>query len=215
MSDHDDFAFEPVPGLPGHLPKGEQMLWQGRPDTWALAREAFLLRWAVGYLLLIAAIRFIVALADAPVAYALAVSIPYAILGVVTGGILLLMAWAQARATVYTITTERVTMRIGAALSVTFNLPFAKLGAARIDLRKGGTGTIAIETTGEDKLSYLVLWPHVRPWHLKKPEPALRCIPDAARVAELLAEAAQARLLRPQVARTGASAPAAAAVAAE
>jgi hypothetical protein len=111
------------------------------------------------------------------------------------------MAGAQARATVYTITTERVAMRIGAALSVTFNLPFAQLAAARIDLRKGGTGTIAIETTGEDKLSYLVLWPHVRPWFMKKPQPALRCIPDAARVAELLSEAAQARLLRPQVAR--------------
>jgi hypothetical protein len=201
MSDHDDFAFEPVPGLPAHLPKGEQMLWQGRPDTWALAREAFLLRWAVGYLMVVAAIRFVVALADAPVGYALAVSLPYAILGLLAGAILLLMAWAQARATVYTITTERVAMRIGAALSVTFNLPFAQLAAARIDLRKGGTGTIAIETTGEDKLSYLVLWPHVRPWFMKKPQPALRCIPDAARVAELLSEAAQARLLRPQVAR--------------
>ena len=42
---HDDFATEPVPGLPGHLPPGEVVLWQGRPDAWRLAREAFALDW--------------------------------------------------------------------------------------------------------------------------------------------------------------------------
>ena len=28
---HDDFAFEPVRGLPAVLPPGERMLWQGAP----------------------------------------------------------------------------------------------------------------------------------------------------------------------------------------
>ena len=35
MEDHDDFAFEPVPGLPELLPQGETLLWQGSS---ALAR---------------------------------------------------------------------------------------------------------------------------------------------------------------------------------
>ncbi len=33
MSRHDDFAFDPLPGLPEALPAGENILWQGRPDT--------------------------------------------------------------------------------------------------------------------------------------------------------------------------------------
>jgi len=34
-----------------------------------------------------------------------------------------------------------------------------------------------------------MLWPHARPWRLKAPEPALRCIPEAGRVADMLAGA--------------------------
>jgi hypothetical protein len=46
--DHD-FAFEPVRGLPEALPPGEEILWQGRPDAWRLALEAFGLGWAAAY----------------------------------------------------------------------------------------------------------------------------------------------------------------------
>ena len=37
--EHDDFAVEPLPGLPAQPPKGEVILWQGRPQTFALARR--------------------------------------------------------------------------------------------------------------------------------------------------------------------------------
>jgi hypothetical protein len=30
---HDDFAFEPVKGLPELPPEGEHLLWQGRPNA--------------------------------------------------------------------------------------------------------------------------------------------------------------------------------------
>jgi hypothetical protein len=46
--EHDDFAVEPVKGLPEKPPAGEVILWQGRPDTWALAREALNLNWIIG-----------------------------------------------------------------------------------------------------------------------------------------------------------------------
>ena len=212
MSDHDDFAFEPVPGLPANLPSGEQMLWQGQPDTAALAREAFLIRWVMGYFVLLTTWRFGAAAADVALPQAAAIALPYLLLGVATVAILWLLARAQARATVYTITTARVVMRVGAALSVTFNLPYRQIGAARLDLRKDGTGTVALELTSDTRLAYLVLWPHVRPWHLKHPQPALRCIPDAARVAKILAEAAESRVSQPVVSRAG---PAMNAVAAE
>ena len=35
----------------------------------------------------------------------------------------------------------------------------------------------------------MLLWPHVRPWRMLKPEPTLRAIPDAAKVAAILAPA--------------------------
>jgi hypothetical protein len=207
----DDFAFEPQPGLPAPLPKGERILWQGRPDTTALAREAFLTRWVAGYFALVAGIRLIVAAAEGPLPAALALALPYVLLGLATVGILRFLAWAQARATVYTITNARVLLRVGAALSVTWNLPFRQIETARLDLRPGGTGTIALEPAGDQRLAYIALWPHVRPWRMKKTEPALRCIPDAARVAQILAEAAETRVSLPEVTRAPAPAVAVAA----
>jgi len=41
----------------------------------------------------------------------------------------------------------------------------------------------------EDKIAYFHLWPHARPWRLAKPEPMMRCIPEANQVAALLTEA--------------------------
>lgn len=197
--EHDDFATEPIPGLPEVLPKDEVILWQGRPDTLALARQALSLYWVLGYFAFLAFWRVGVSAADIGWAAALPQAIPFVVLGLVAGGVILLIAWVQARATIYTITNRRVALRIGAALTLTLNLPFSKIANAGLDLRKDGTGTIAIETNGEARLSYLVLWPHVRPWRMRKTEPALRAIPDAERVARILAEAAETHIAQPVV----------------
>ena len=92
-------------------------------------------------------------------------------------------------------------MRIGAALTMTLNLPYGQIGAARLDLRRGGSGTLAFELPRDVRFSYLMTWPHVRPWHMRHTEPALRCIKDAARVAAIMAEAAEARAAEPTVTR--------------
>lgn len=195
---HDDFATEPVPGLPERPPAGEEVLWQGRPATFALARDAFKISWVAGYFVVLALWRASV-IAEGP-AEVLAVMLPYLGIGLVVCLILTAMAAVQARATLYTITSARVAMRIGAALTVTLNLPFRQLANASCAVRSDGTGTIALETLGETRISYLVCWPHVRPWHFAHTQPALRAIPDAARVATLLAQAAETRLNEPQVA---------------
>ena len=44
--------------------------------------------------------------------------------------------------------------------------------AASLDLRRSGTGTIALKTPDDTRLSYLVCWPHVRPWRMRHTEPA-------------------------------------------
>jgi hypothetical protein len=207
MSGHDDFAFDPLPGLPERPPQGELILWQGRPDPWALARDAYRIRWFAVYFALIVIWRAGAAFADGGLALALAIGLPYLALGLLGLAVIYALAWAQARATTYTLTTARVVMRIGAALPVTFNLPFAQVGAASLDLRRDGTGTIALDTLGETRISVLVAWPHLRPGHWRKTQPALRSIPDAGRVARMLAEAAEARLTQPAVVRTPALAP--------
>ncbi|WP_300063306.1 photosynthetic complex putative assembly protein PuhB [uncultured Roseobacter sp.] len=198
---HDDFEIEPVEGLPEKPPEGEQILWQGRPDWWRLSIEALSLKWVAGYFALLAVWRFISVVDLMPLGRAVGAAVPFMLLGLVVCGLLIAVAYVQARATMYTVTDARVVMRIGAALTVTLNLPYTQVGNAMLDLRKGGTGTIALETLGETRLSYLVCWPHIRPWHMRQAQPALRCIPEAERVAHLLAEAAQARVSVPKVTR--------------
>lgn len=202
MSGHDDFAFEAMPGLPERPPLGEDILWQGKPATYALARDAYGLHWIAGYFAVIILWRAATGYGDGGPAMAAAMGLPYLMLAVLGLGVVYGLAWIQARTTVYTLTSARVVMRIGAALPVTFNLPFKQVGAANLDLRRDGTGTIALDTLGSTRISYLIAWPHVRPWRMSKTEPALRSIPDARRVAGLLAEAAEARVSMPQVTRT-------------
>lgn len=201
MSDRD-FDFEPQPGIPAPLPAGEEILWQGKPDTRALAREAYKLRWITGYLVVIALGRAGAALADAPLGQAVATLIPYLGLALAAYLVVLFLAWVQARASIYTITSARVIMRIGAALPVTYTIPFTCIETAALaTTATTGTGTLALQTRGNARLSYGVLWPHARPWHLRLPQPALRCIPDAARVARILADAAQAKVNEPRIQR--------------
>ena len=52
-----------------------------------------------------------------------------------------------------------------------------------------GAGEIALSLSGSDRISFLVLWPHARPWRVRKPQPMLRAVPDGVRVAGLIARA--------------------------
>lgn len=199
---HDDFATEPVRGLPERPPEGEEILWQGRPAVWPLLRDALSVWWVVGYFAVLAIWRFLAVMDLMPLGQALGAAVPFVVLGAIVVGLLWIVAYVQARATVYTVTNRRVAMRIGAALTVTLNLPYTQIGAANLDLRRAGDGTIAFDLLGETRLSYLVCWPHVRPWVMRRTQPALRCIPEAEKVAAIISEAAEARVLTPRVART-------------
>ena len=202
---HDDFKFEPIRGLPEALPEDEHILWQGAPDPRALAREALGLRWVFGYFALLAFWRVGVSSIDFSLSIALLHGLPFIAAGLVASGILFGIAYVQARSTVYTLTNKRVAMRIGAALTMTLNLPYNWIGTARLDLKKSGHGTLAFELIGESRLSYLMTWPHVRPWRMSRTQHALRCIPDAQEVAALFAEAAETRISQPQIRRTTSS----------
>lgn len=205
MSHHDDFNFEPVRGLPEKLPEDEHILWQGSPDPGRLAREALGLRWVAGYFALLVVWRVGVSSAEYPFGIAVAHGLPFLVAGIIACGIIYGIAYVQARSAVYTLTNKRVAMRIGAALTMTLNLPYNWIGNAVADIKPSGHGTIAFELIGEDRLSYLMTWPHVRPWKMARTQPALRCIPNAAKVAQLFADAAETRVAQPQLTRTSPS----------
>lgn len=203
---HDDFQVEPVKGLPEAPPPGEVILWQGKPDWWALAKESLNLIWVAGYFVVLAIWRFVAVSDLMPFAHAVWAAVPFLILGGFVCALLAVIAWVQAYYTVYTVTNRRVAMRIGAALTVTLNLPYTQIGQINLDRRASGTGTIAFGLMGPTRISYLVCWPHIRPWRVSPTHPALRCIAEADKVAALVSEAAQARVSTPRVERAAASA---------
>ena len=191
----DDFAVEPIEGLPELLPKGEVILWQGRPNWLRLTIESLNLWWVIGYFGLLAAWRFLTVIYYMPLGTAFSASIPFLFVAAFVGLLLCGVGYIQAKETLYTITNRRVVMRIGAALTLTLNLPFTKIDNAAVAKKRGGFGNIAFETSGDTKFSYFVLWPHARSWYFGKPQPTLKCIPDIEKVSSILGEAAKSRII--------------------
>lgn len=93
------------------------------------------------------------------------------------------------RVTRYVITDRRVAMAIGLALQGEANIPFPRLRNAAVRRFDDGTGDIALQPDGSLGVGYAILWPHVRPWKLARPEPTLRAVPDVDQVATTLTEA--------------------------
>lgn len=192
---HDDFAAEPINGLPELPPRGEVILWQGRPNWFRLTVESLNLWWVVAYFAVLTAWRFITVIDVFSFGRAIIMTLPFVIMTLIVVLLLMLVGFIQARATVYTITNRRVAMRIGAALTVTLNIPYTQIENAAVSVGKASCGNIALETKGDSKFSYLVLWPHIRSWKISKPEPTLKAIPDVQSVAQILAKAAKARIV--------------------
>ena len=178
-------------GLPGRLPAGERVLWQGAPDWRAMTRRVFHIRGLAGYFGVLLAYAAVHSFSQGkPALDVLLTTAKFAGLALVPLALLTLYAWGTARATVYTITNRRVAIRLGIALPMTINLPFARIDGAGFSPARDGTGDIALQTAkGGDGLGYVILWPHVRPWRMAKAEPMLRAIPHAERVAQILSRA--------------------------
>lgn len=181
ITEYDD---EPIRGLPGDLPEGETLLWQGSPDWRLLARSAFFTRIVGVYFAALVALAIVNGSTTGVIATIIA--------GAIGIGLLMLYAWAVARTTVYTLTSRRVVLRVGVALNMCINLPLAKIGGANLRPLGPVEGDLALQLIGPHKLGYLVLWPHARPWKIGNPQPMLRALPDAVVVGDRLARAVAA-----------------------
>lgn len=179
MSEYDH---EPIPGLPGNLPQGEHILWQGSPEWKMLARTALHVPKIAGYFGLLAVLGLVTG--------GMAGVLTTVAVGAVALALLGIIAWGSARTTIYTLTNRRVVMRFGIALTKCVNVPMAIITDADLRLHKDGSGDIALSIkSGPVQLGWMQLWPHARPWHFARPKPMLRCIPDAAAIARLLSRA--------------------------
>jgi len=185
---HDDFA-DPR-GFPEPLPQGERILWQGAPRWTTLAIRALHVRKFAVYFAALLALRGAFAFADGQTAaetlYTVLILVPFACIAV---GFLALVAWLAARTAVYTITDRRVVMKIGIVLDITLNLPFARIESAALNLAPNGDGDIALQLAPGDQIAWANLWPHARPWQVRRTQPMLRAVPDASAVATMLASA--------------------------
>lgn len=188
MSGQDDFGKDAAALAPG-----ERLLWRGKPSVKSLALRPFHVRAVAIYFAIVMAARLLaqmmsgMSLTDAlqgtpwllaPAACAIAV--------------LSALAYLFVRAATYTLTDRRLILQFGVALPMTMTIPLERIAGAALKTYRDGSGDIPLKLT-EDRGSFLLLWPHVRPWKLRGAEPMLRCVPDAANVASLISEALRAR----------------------
>lgn len=191
-------------GLPSTLPPGERLLWQGSPDWRALARRTFHGRALAVYFAALLAWVVASRIYDGAATRDVAIAVMW-FGGLALGGIGLvtLFAWLTARTTVYTVTDRRVVMSYGIALTMSINLPLAKVASAAIRLFHDGTADIPLTMAPGEKIAFAMLWPHARPWRFARPEPTLRAVPDGAAVAGVLARALAAANAQPVAAIAG------------
>jgi hypothetical protein len=185
---HDDF--EDIPGLPGPLPAGERLIWQGTPRWQGLARRAFRTSWVAGYLAGMVALRAVwLGSEGATLQDVVSATASSAVLSLIALAVLASLAWLSAGATIYTITNRRVAIRHGISVGLTLNLPFSAIEGAAFKEFADGSGQISLQLQRSARIGYLLNWPHVRPGRYTMPEPTLRAIAGVAGVAKILAAA--------------------------
>ena len=175
--------------LPSDIPAGEHILWHGRPEWVSLTRRAFRADFVAAYFVAMTVWNVASIWHDAGALAGAAAGARTLTAGVCAIALLALLAWFSARTTLYVITTRRLVLKVGIALPIFFNIPYSQIASASMRSYTDGTGDIPVALSAGQRIAYLQLWPHARPFRVKKPEPAMRSVRNAAVVAETLAKA--------------------------
>ena len=199
-----EHEIEPVPGLPGRLPDGEYIVWQGQPDLKIVMTRLLRARWIALYFAIAALWSVAVGINSSESAWLLLGRVTFiAVAAAILFGLMFLYARSIAKTTLYTLTNRRVVMRVGIAISASFNLPFKQIAGADFRVGKDGSGDIALTLKAGHGLSGSVFFPHQRGGLWRKLSPQMICLTDAKSVAEKLA--AQLRAYAPTSQETEAS----------
>jgi hypothetical protein len=178
-----------IRGVPHELPEGERVLWQGAPDARAVAVHVFHRRLLLAYFAAMLALWAVPTWSRVPSDVFLSQG---ATLGLVVAFVLVLaelLARVVARTSWYAITNRRVVLRIGMVLPMSINIPFTILESAGVGLFKDGTGQVVLKLVKGQRIAYIALWPHCRPFAINQPEPVLRGLVNAREVGAILARA--------------------------
>jgi Bacterial PH domain len=188
--DHEQFKNLQFKELPAPLPVGERVIWQGKPSFAGLALRSFHIREVAIYFGLLLVWRLWSNWSQGMAAGDATISALWLIVPAISAiAVLACLAWLFRRAACYTITTKRVLFQFGVALPMTMNIPLSQIGNAALKTYRDGSGDIPLRVSDGKRVSYLLLWPHIRPWRMRMPEPMLSSVPDAAQVAAKLSEA--------------------------
>lgn len=187
IPEHDG---EPIPGLPERLPAGESMLWQGRPAGRGLTARALGLKPIAWYFAALLVVQTGYGLSQGAgtvqIGGGLVIS---CVIGLVCLGLLWSIGRAAARGAIYTITDQRVVMRVGIALPMIINIPFTVIeSVARLE-HADGTEDVVLRIMKPARISWIALWPHVRGTSILHPQPMLRALAKEQGAAQILARA--------------------------
>ena len=197
MREHE---IEPVPGLPEALPAGEGVLWQGSPRWWSLAQRALHIRTLSIYFALMVTWSIVSAFTGGGTLLEIAIASGTSLgLAVLCLGVLLVIGKALASATLYTITNRRIVFKVGVALPMTINIPFTAIESAAVKRHADGTEDIVLTLMPHHQIAWLALWPHTRPWRVKRAEPMLRAIPVTSGAPAIISRALAASAEMPVV----------------
>lgn len=182
-----EHEWEAAPGLPEALPADEKILWQGTPQWQALAVHAFHVRKLACYFGLMLIWQGLSLSRDGADWVSLSIDLTKSFTLVAVALCLLCMvAWWSASTTMYTLTDKRLVMRVGIVLSLTFNFPLRCIRSAHVKELGQDMADIALQLPPGDRIGWFHLWPHQRAWHLKHPQPTLRCVTHAQQFSALL-----------------------------
>ncbi|ABD08667.1 photosynthetic complex assembly protein [Rhodopseudomonas palustris HaA2] len=181
--------------LPSPLPEGERVLWQGKPTYKGLAIRSFHMRAVAIYFALIYLWKVWSNWSNGQSIWEASTSASMLLIPAIGGlALLALLAYLFRRASCYTITSKRVLIQTGVALPITLNIPLGKIANADLNNHRDGSGDIPLRIIDTKRTSYVLLWPHIRPWRLREPEPMMLSVPEADKVAATLTEAVKAQL---------------------
>jgi hypothetical protein len=181
-----------IAGVAEALPAGERVLWRGAPRRALVARHVLHVRLVALYFGATIAWWAARSAPALPRERALPTLALQLLLAAVVLGLLHAYAAMTARGTSYVVTSKRVVLRVGAVFPVVVNVPLALVTAAGVRRFRDGSGQIVLSLDQAVRVSWWLLWPHVRTGRLRWPEPLLRGLddPDAAAAALRAAAAA-------------------------
>ena len=190
-------------GLPGRLPAGERLLWQGSPSWRTLLRSMFHIRAVAAYFAIIIAWCAASYLRNGDNVGEVGLSV-LRMSGVALVPLVLMVIYALLLQPHNDLHHHHPPHRAAPWRGI----PHVHQPALRAQSRPPrsrrtltAAATSPSPLTDGSKVALLAVWPNARPWRMRNPEPMLRGIKDAASVAQILSRALAASAEMPVSAR--------------